>query len=308
MMEAALPLHGGACRGVDRTPAAAAAVPPALAARAFGPSLAARAAHWAAWVAALAGLVWIAHDLGFTSQRLMAGAARAAHLVGLMWPPDPDGEADAIFLALGQTMAMAFLGTMIVVVAAVPLGILGARTIVGQPAVHFLVRRLFDLLRTIPSLVWAMILVAAFGLGPRVGVTAIVLAETPHLAKLFAETLENRREGTIESLQSAGASWLQLLRYGLFPEVLPLMAGKALLLFEANIRAAAALGLVGAGGIGVLLDTKIQLIQLGQVAWILILFMALVVAIDLASQALRRRLTSPKSFSFNPVRETEADA
>jgi hypothetical protein len=65
---------------------------------------------------------------------------------------------------------------------------------------------------------------------------------------------------------------------------------------------------VGAGGIGVLLDTKIQLIQLGQVAWILILFMALVVAIDLASQALRRRLTSPKSFSFNPVRETEADA
>lgn len=260
-----------------------------------------RMAHWAIWVLAFAAVLAIGYDLGFTGTRLYAGLLRLAQLIGLMWPPSSGGQAWDIFVALGQTMAMAFLGTVIVVVLALPLGIVGARTIVGQPAIHFVVRRIFDVARTIPALVWAMILVAAFGLGPRVGVTAMVLAETPYLAKLFAETMENHKRGVIQSLRAAGASHLQVLRYGLAPQVLPLMTGKALLLFESNIRASAALGLVGAGGIGMLLERKIQMLQLDEVAWILILFAVLVIAVDLTSQSLRRRLINAQSRSLPDI-------
>jgi phosphonate transport system permease protein len=276
-----------------------------VAAQAMTPRHGGRILRWAGWGIGLAVLVAMGCDLGFTTERLLSGVLRTGHLITLMWPPTSAGQAGAIFKALGQTIAMAFLSTVLVVVFALPLGIVGARTIVQQPIIHFLLRRLFDAARTIPSLVWAMILVAAFGLGPRVGVTAMVLAETPYLAKLFAETMENRRQGVIESLQAAGATRLQVLRYGLMPEVLPLLTGKALLLFESNIRASAALGLVGAGGIGVLLDTRIQLLQLDQVAWIMMLFIILVLTIDLSSQALRRRLINAKSYSLKGM---DADA
>lgn len=269
-----------------------------VAAQAMAPHHVGRVLRWAGWAIGLAALVAMGCDLGFTAERLLSGIIRAGHLISLMWPPTSAGEAGAIFKALGQTIAMAFLGTALVIICALPLGILGARTIVRQPLFHFLLRRLFDAGRSIPALVWAMILVAAFGLGPRVGVTAMVFAETPHLAKLFAETMENRKQGVIESLRAAGATHLQVLRYGLVPQVMPLMTGKALMLFEANIRAAAALGLVGAGGIGVVLDTKIQLLQLDEVAWILMLFIVLVLLIDLLSQTLRRRLINTKSHSL----------
>jgi len=270
----------------------------AVAAQAMAPRYAMRALRWSAWALALAALVAMARDIGFTGDRLLAGIARAGHLITLMWPPSSGGQMDVIFKALGQTLGMALLGTFLVITFAAPLGMLGARTIVGQPVIHFVLRRIYDVSRTIPSLVWAMILVAAFGLGPRVGVTAMLLAETPHLAKLFAETMENRKQGVIESLQAAGAGRLQVLRYGLMPQVLPLMTGKALLLFESNIRASAALGLVGAGGIGVILDTKIQLLQLDEVAFILGIFIILVMSIDLLSQTLRRRLINAKSHSL----------
>jgi phosphonate transport system permease protein len=276
-----------------------------VAAQAMAPHRLSRVLRWAAWIAGLAALVAMGSDLGFTSQRLLAGIFRAGHLLALMWPPTAAGQEAAIFKALGQTIAMALLGTALVMICALPLGIIGARTIVRQPVIHFLLRRLYDAGRTIPALVWAMILVAAFGLGPRVGVTAMVLAETPHLAKLFAETMENRKQGVMESLQAAGATHFQVLRYGLVPQVLPLMIGKALLLFESNIRASAALGLVGAGGIGVLLDNKIQLLQLDEVAWILALFIGLVLVIDLSSQTLRRRLVNTKSHNLIGV---DADA
>lgn len=261
-----------------------------IAPAAITPSPLRRISRWASWVGGLAALLAMAADLGFSFDLLLGGLSRSGHLLALMWPPTTNGEGWAILVAMAQTLAMAFLGTAIVVVAAFPLGMLGARTVVAQPVFHFLLRRVFDLGRAIPSLVWAMILVAAFGLGPRVGVTAMVLAETPYLAKIFAETMENRRRGVVESVASAGASRLQVIRYGLLPQILPLAVGQALLLFESNLRASAALGLVGAGGIGVLLITRLQLFQLNQVAWILILFMALVMAIDAVSQALRQRL------------------
>lgn len=277
--------------------------------RALSPHFGKRVAGWTGWTLGLALFLAIGWDLGFFSPKLMYGAGKAWHLVTLMWPPTSAGQNDLIIKALVQTLAMALLGTVLVVLLALPIGILGARTIVGQPVIHFLLRRWLDISRTIPSLVWAMILVTAFGLGPRVGVTAMILAETPYLGKLFAETMESHKRGVIESLRASGATQLQVLRYGLAPQVLPLMTSKALLLFEQNIRSAAALGLVGAGGIGVLLNTKIELLQMDEVAWILMLFMGIVVTIDLGSQALRKKLINAKSHTLTEVEiEMEADA
>jgi phosphonate transport system permease protein len=246
-----------------------------------------RQTAWALALLALAAMCW---DLGLTPSAFGAGLGGLVHLIGLMWPPDAAGQAFQIVRALGETMAMAFLATLLVVTFALPLSLLGARTIVHQPVLHFAIRRLFDITRGIPALVWALVLVAAFGLGPRVGVTAMVLAETPALAKMFAEMMENRRIGPIESLRAAGASPLQVLRYGLAPQMLPVMAGMALLLFEANVRTSAALGLVGAGGIGTELEDRIRLLLLDEVAFIMLLYIAMVIAIDLVSQTLRRRL------------------
>jgi phosphonate transport system permease protein len=208
----------------------------------------------------------------------------------LMWPPESAGHAMQIIEALGETIMMSFLGTVLAVTFALPLALLGARTIVGQPILHFAIRRTFDVLRGIPALVWALVLVAAFGLGPRVGIAAMVLAETPAIAKVFAELMENRKEGPIESLRASGACPLHILRYGLAPQILPVMAGMTLLLFEVNIRTSAALGLVGAGGIGAELEDRIRMLLLDQVAFIMILYIIMVIAIDCVSQALRRRL------------------
>jgi phosphonate transport system permease protein len=123
-----------------------------------------------------------------------------------------------------------------------------------------------------------------------VGVCALVLAETPTIAKVFAEMIENRKIGPIESLRASGASPLQVMRYGLAPQVLPVLAGMSLFLFEANLRASAVLGIVGAGGIGSELEDRIRLLLLDQVAYILLLYIVVTIALDLASQAIRRKL------------------
>jgi phosphonate transport system permease protein len=262
----------------------------AIAPDAMAPRLRRKVLIWAGWLLTLLVFVAMCRDLGLSLARFATGAAGARRLFAAMWPPSAAHNELTFILALGQTLGMAFLGTVLTVLAALPLALLGARTVVRQPLVHFLVRRLFDLMRVIPSLVWALILVAAFGLGPRVGVVAIVLAETPAVAKIFAEILENRREGVIDSLRASGAGPVQIFRYGLLPQVLPVIVGMSLLLLESNVRTAAGLGLVGAGGIGVELQDRIQLLMFDQVAWIMILFIALVIAIDALSQTLRRRL------------------
>jgi phosphonate transport system permease protein len=257
---------------------------------ALGPSFAQRLLRLALFTAAVLMFAAMCWDLGLSPAALIAGVGGLGHLVTLMWPPEAAGHEMQIIEALGQTIMMSFLGTVLAVTFALPLSLLGARNIVSQPALHFAIRRLFDILRGIPALVWALVLVAAFGLGPRVGIAAMVLAETPAIAKIFAEVMENRKEGPIESLRASGASPFQILRFGLAPQILPVMAGMALLLFEVNIRTSAALGLVGAGGIGAELEDRIRMLLLDQVAFIMILYIVMVIAIDCLSQALRRRL------------------
>lgn len=245
-----------------------------------------------AWVAG-GGLVLVlmAIDVGFTPDRLMSGMGRLVRLLATMIPPSSGGQTLRIVKALAETMAMALVGTVIAALAALPLGVIGAKTIVRNPVVHFGLRRLLDLFRGVPSLVWALILLSIFGLGPMAGVIALALADAPSLAKLFAEAIENADRRPMQGVASAGATPLQVLRLGLAPQVAPVMASQCLYYLEGNFRNAAVLGIVGAGGIGFELEERIRIFDFDVAAFIILLYVLAVAMLDAVSRALRKRLS-----------------
>jgi phosphonate transport system permease protein len=189
-----------------------------------------------------------------------------------------------------ETVAMAYLGTMLALVLAVPLGFLGARNVIPQRVFHFLTRRMFDGLRGLDQLIWALVFVRAMGLGPIAGIMAIAVAETGVLAKLFAEAVENIDRKQVEGITSVGASFVARLRFAVLPQVLPVMISQTLYSIESNSREATILGLVGAGGIGLRLSERIQINAWDQVAYIIVLILLSVAIIDTTSRYLRLRL------------------
>jgi phosphonate transport system permease protein len=239
---------------------------------------------------ALAALVRMSVDLDLAPGALLKGADKLGRFLGAMVPPTDGGQLPRILRSLAETFAMAFAGTVLATLTALPLGVVGAKTIVRNPVAHFSFRRFLDLFRGVPALVWALILVAAFGLGPFGGVIALALADIPNLAKLFSEALENCDPRPGEGVRASGAPPLAVMRYGLAPQVAPVMASQSLYFLEGNFRNAAVLGIVGAGGIGFELEERIRVFAFDQAAFIILLYMAGVAALDLASRELRRRL------------------
>jgi phosphonate transport system permease protein len=235
-------------------------------------------------------LVKMASDVGLSPAHLATGFGRLGRLLGAMIPPSSGGQSLHILGALAETLAMAFVGTVLAAVIALPLGVIGAKTVVAQPALHFGFRRCLDLFRGVPSLVWALVLVSAFGLGPFAGVCALALADIPHLAKLFAEAIENAASKPVEGVRSTGVAPLGVIRFGLLPEVAPVIASQCLYYLEANFRHAAVLGIVGAGGIGFELEERIRVFAFDAVAFIVLLYMVAVAVLDTISRELRRRL------------------
>ena len=241
----------------------------------------------AAAIAAFGAMCW---DLELAPATLFAGLDKLGRFGAAAFPPSDGGQLPRILKALAETFAMAFAGTCLAAVAALPLGVLGAKTVVGQPVLHFAFRRVLDWFRGVPSLVWALILVSAFGLGPFGGVIALALADVPSLAKLFSEAIENCDDKPMEGVRSAGASPLTVLRYGLAPQVAPVMASQCLYFLESNFRNAAVLGIVGAGGIGFELEERIRIFAFDEAVFIIALYMVCVAALDTLSQKLRARL------------------
>jgi phosphonate transport system permease protein len=238
----------------------------------------------------LAALVGMAVDVGFTPSHFDGVADRLRRLAGAAVPLSAGGEPLRLVVALGDTMAMAFVGTVLGAMAALPLGLIGAKTLVPQRVAHFGFRRFLDLFRGVPVLVWALILVSAFGLGPFAGVCALALADTPHLAKLFAEAIEAVDRKPIEGVRAAGASPLQVVRLGVLPQVAPVMASQCLFFLESNFRHAVVLGIVGAGGIGYELEEHIRIFDFHVAGFIILLYMGVVAALDTVSRELRKRL------------------
>ncbi len=159
-----------------------------------------------------------------------------------------------------------------------------------NPVIHFALRRVFDLFRGTPALIWALIFARAVGLGPMTGVLAFIAADFAALAKLYAEAIEASDTRGLDGVRSTGASNLAALRFGLLPQALPVMLSQALYFFESNVRSASILGIVGAGGIGAVLQEAIRFNQWQEVGLILIVLFVIVFVLDQISRLLRERL------------------
>ena len=188
-----------------------------------------------------------------------------------------------------QTIQIALWGTFLAVFLAVPLSLLAARNI-APPWVVWPVRRVMDLLRSVPDLVMGLLFIVAVGLGPLAGVLAIALNTAGVLAKLFSEAVESIDKGPVEGVRATGGSPLHEIVWGVLPQVAPLWTSFALYRFESNSRSATVLGLIGAGGIGQLLFESMGAFKYAQVSAIVIIIIVAVTLIDTLSQIMRKRL------------------
>jgi phosphonate transport system permease protein len=240
----------------------------------------------------LAILVYGMARLGFFDPRLIEGVGRLGSLFGMMLPPDPGSWDRAIIYleALGETLAIAFLGTTLAAILAFPVGFMAARNVVANRIVHFLSRRSLDTLRGVDVLVWAFIWINVVGLGPFAGVLALMTSDLGTFGKLFSEAIEASDRRPVEGVASAGGGRLQRIRFGILPGVLPLMASQVLYYIESNTRSATIIGIVGAGGIGLHLAEQIRTLEFQQVAFIILLVLLAVAAIDWLSTRLRLAL------------------
>ena len=251
-----------------------------------------RAAGWALFLAWFAGTLWW---FGFTPQRLWNGLSGLGTIVVLMVPPSPGELWVEILKGMAESVAMAFLGTFMAAIVAVPIGFLGARNVVTSVLWRFSLRRLLDGFRGVDQLIWALAYVRAVGLGPLAGVLAIFTADIAVLAKLYAEAIENAEKKQAEGVVAAGGGRLSAIRFGILPQVAPVMLAQALYFFESNTRSAAILGVVGAGGIGLQIAERIRVRHWDEVAFIILLMIVTVAIIDAISGRLRRRLIGSRA-------------
>jgi phosphonate transport system permease protein len=223
-------------------------------------------------------------------ERIFNGLTKLGWLVALMWPPSAGGVLPELLLSLLESLAMAFLGTVLAVVVALPLALLGAGNVIGNVLLRFSVRRLYDGLRGIDTLIWALIFVAAVGMGPFAGILALAVPDIGTLSKLFSEALESADRRQVEAVRAAGANRVLSVRLGLIPQVAPVMLSQILYTLESNARSSTVLGIVGAGGIGLALADRIRINNWDEVAFIILLILAMVAAIDFVSRRLRLKI------------------
>ncbi len=196
--------------------------------------------------------------------------------------------------AAWETVQMAVLGTAVGAVIALALSFLAAHNVSPLGPFRHGVRRFFDALRTIPDLILAIIFSAAFGLGATAGVITIAIGTVGSLGKLFSEAIENADLRAAEAIGASGAGWTLRMRFGVAPQVAPNLISYALLRLEINLSVAAALGIVGAGGIGVELARAITYTEFDTYLAILLMIVVMIFVIDMASEALRHRIIGVK--------------
>ena len=192
--------------------------------------------------------------------------------------------------AIIETLQMAIIGTTLAVVASIPFGLLAARNTSPHPSIYQGTRMILNFNRAVPEIIWALIFVAAVGLGPFAGVMALAIGGVGSLSKLFAEAIESIDPQQVLSIKATGANNLLSFAFGVVPQAAPLVASYSLLNFEHNVRAASILGIVGAGGIGFILNKYLALFQYQKLMGALILLIIMVTIIDRLSDRVRKRL------------------
>jgi phosphonate transport system permease protein len=219
--------------------------------------------------AALAVFVFGLVDLDFSPSRLISGLSQLGWISMMMIPPDPGASLPLYLQALGETLSIALLGTTLAALFALPVSLLAARNVVPSNIFRFPVRRFLD------------------GLGPFAGVLAIAVSDFGAFGKLFSEAIEGADQKQVEGIRASGGSALHEIRFGLMPQVLPVIAGQVLYFIESNTRSATIIGIVGAGGIGLQLAEQIRVLEWQKVSFLILMILVAVAAIDFISGKLR---------------------
>lgn len=248
-----------------------------------------RGRTWLIWLAGAAFYIacWrVAQvDLG----RLATGLPKLGHWIASSWPPDLH-ELPLFGERIAETVAMAAIGTSAAMLLALPMAVLASRNITPLPRLYYPARWLLNALRGIDSFVFALLFVAAVGLGPFAGVIGIGLHTWGSAAKLLADHIENMPTGPLDAIRSTGAGRATAIVYAVLPDILPVLLSAALYWWEFNVRASTVLGVVGAGGIGLELKNSMDLLDFPRLFTIIALILVVVTVLDQASSWLRRRL------------------
>jgi phosphonate transport system permease protein len=246
-----------------------------------------RFGRYAVYLFTIAAVVWSARSIEIIPEFLADAPAQTADLFRRMWPLDVAAYPKSIHAALIETLHIATLGTLISLVIAVPVALLAARNITKSKILNLFATFILVSSRSVSSIIWALLFVAIFGPGALAGVLAIGVRSVGFVGKLLAEAIEETPAGPIEALTATGAPAMSVLAKGYWPSVEPSFWGVALFRWDINIRESAVLGLVGAGGIGVALDTALNTIDWPQVGMILVVIFAVVIATEIATSSIR---------------------
>lgn len=250
-----------------------------------------RVASWGAlWPSLVIGaaVLWAGVTTEVEPARLIEAGSRIAEFLGRMLPPDPSVMPEVV-KGTAETLRIAILGTLGCVAASAVLGVLAAETVmpalINRPA-----KLLLALIRAIPLILVAMLMVGAVGLGPLAGILAIAFHATGMLAKFYAEAIEGVDRAPVAALESAGATMLQRLRHAVWPQMAPVIVRDTIFRFELNLRESLILGIVGAGGVGFYIQTYVRSFQYEKAATLTIFVALIVLAIEVVNAALRRRI------------------
>ncbi len=239
-------------------------------------------------VAVVVLVAWAVLTIGIDPSKLARLPEQLARIAGRMVPPDL-AYTEVALPAMVESLQIAWIGTIIGALLSLPLGFFGAKN-VSSAAVSNVIRQLLNAIRAVPELVVAIVLVTIVGLGPIAGVLAIGLHSIGTLGKLTAEVIEGIDPGPVEAARAAGGRPIQVQRWGVLPQVLPDTVAFWLYRFEINIRAAAVLGVVGAGGIGAVLQNTVTYRRWDKVGMAIIVIIVITILIDFASGWVRTRI------------------
>jgi len=249
-----------------------------------------RLARFAVYLGIAAAVVLSLQTIEIIPEFLYDAPEQMRDLFERMWPIDFAYYPQGVHGAMMETLHIATLGTIGSVVLALPLGLLAARNVTPVPLVNYLAKLLLVASRSVNSLVWALLFIAIFGPGALAGTLAITFRSIGFVGKLFGEACEEANRGSIEALTAAGAPWLSVLRYGYWPQVKPAFWALVLLRWDINVRESSVLGLVGAGGIGVALNTAMNLFQWERVAVVLLAIFTVVIIAEVIVTQIRKRV------------------
>ncbi|HJY78218.1 MAG TPA: phosphonate ABC transporter, permease protein PhnE [Burkholderiales bacterium] len=249
-----------------------------------------RLARFAVYLAVVAAIAVSLRTVEVIPEFLYDAPEQFQDLFARMWPVDFAHYRSGVHEALMETLHIATLGTVLALAMALPLGVLAAHNVVPHAPVNYLAKLVLVASRSVNSLIWALLFVALLGPGALAGTLAIAFRSVGFVGKLFGEALEEANRGPVEALVSVGAPWPSILAKGYWPQVSPTFWSIALLRWDINVRESAVLGLVGAGGVGVALNTALEYLQWPRVATVLVSIFVLVIVAEIAVTQIRKRV------------------